>query len=140
VLVGGPYPGHRHDRADRILARARGADVLVVAPTLPVPGERWVIDLEARQAQARANLNGWIDALAGHAEQIRGELGDERPGLAVAMRSTASPPTSTSTPWAVKALRRRSERRSSGYGISSRRRLRHVRCGSATCSLRAPLP
>jgi hypothetical protein len=84
VLVGDPYPGHRHDRADRILARAKGADVLVVAPTLPVPGERWVIDLDARQAQARANLDSWIDALADHAEQIRGELGDERPGLAVA--------------------------------------------------------
>lgn len=84
VLVGGPFPGHQHDRAGLILARAHGADVLVVAPTLPVPEERWIIDLDAREAQARANLHSWIDALADQAESVHGEMGDESPRLAVA--------------------------------------------------------
>lgn len=51
VLVDGPFPGDQHYRAGLILARAQGADVLVVAPTLPVAGERWIIDLDAREAQ-----------------------------------------------------------------------------------------
>ena len=84
VLVGGPYPGDQQDRAGLIQARARGADVLLVAPTLPVAGERWVIDLDAREAQASANLHSWIDGLADQAESIDGEIGDESPRLAVA--------------------------------------------------------
>lgn len=84
VLVGGPFPGHGDDRASLVLARARGAEALVVAPTLPVAGERWVIDLDARESRARANLRSWVDALAGQAASVRGELGDENPDLAVA--------------------------------------------------------
>jgi hypothetical protein len=84
VLVGGPFPGHDRAVARRILAAARGAEVLVVAPKLAVPGERWIIDLGARERQARTNLRSWIDALADRAESIHGEVGDESPGLAVA--------------------------------------------------------
>ena len=84
VLVGGPFPGHRHYRAGLILARAEGAHVLVVAPTLPVAGERWIIDLDAREAQARANVGSWIDALADRAESVRGEIGNESPRRAAA--------------------------------------------------------
>lgn len=84
VLVDGPFPGDQHYRAGLILARAQGADVLVVAPTLPVAGERWIIDLDAREAQARANLQSWTEALSGRAERVRGAIGDESPRLAVA--------------------------------------------------------
>jgi hypothetical protein len=84
VLVGGRFPGSQDDRAGLILARARGAEVLVVAPTLPIAGERWIIDLDAREAQAHANLQSWIDALADPAETVRGEIGDENSQLAVA--------------------------------------------------------
>jgi hypothetical protein len=84
VLVGGPFPGPQDDRAGLILARARRAEVLVVAPTLPIPGERWTIDLDARKAQARANLLSWTDALVDKAESVHGEIGDESPRLAVA--------------------------------------------------------
>jgi hypothetical protein len=83
VLVGGPFPGSQDDRAGLILARARGAEVLVVAPALPIPGERWTVDLDARKAQARANLRSWTDALADQAECVHGEVGDESPRLAV---------------------------------------------------------
>lgn len=84
VLVDGPFPGLQHERAALIAARAQAADVLVVAPALPVPGERWIIDLEARRAQAGANLRSWSEALAGEAESVQGEIGDESPRLAVA--------------------------------------------------------
>ena len=84
VLVGGPFPGSQNDRAGLILARAHGAGVLVGAPTLPIPGERWTIDLDARKAQARANLQRWTDVLADEAESVHGEIGDESPPLAVA--------------------------------------------------------
>jgi hypothetical protein len=84
VLIDGPFPDHQEHRAGWIAARARGADVLVVAPTLPLPGERWIIDLDARRARARASLRSWIDALADQAVSIRGEIADENPRLAVA--------------------------------------------------------
>lgn len=47
-------------------------------------GERWIIDLDARQAQARAHLASWVEALADTAASIRGEVGAESPSLAVA--------------------------------------------------------
>jgi hypothetical protein len=84
VLVDGPFPGHRDYRADWIGARAQGAEVLVVAPALPLPGERWIIDLDARRARARASLRSWIDALTDRTVSIRGEIADEDPRLAVA--------------------------------------------------------
>jgi hypothetical protein len=84
VLVDDQFPGRDDFRASWIAARAQGAEVLVVAPALPVPGERWIIDLDARQAQARAHLASWVEALAGTAASVRGEVGAERPSLAVA--------------------------------------------------------
>ena len=84
ALVGGPFPGSQDDRAQLILARAHAAEVLVVAPTLPIPGERWIVDLDAREAQARANLQSWTEALANRADSVRGEIGDENPRRAVA--------------------------------------------------------
>jgi hypothetical protein len=84
VLVDGPFPGRDDFRARWIAARAQGAEVLVVAPVVAVPGERWIIDLDARQAQARAHLASWVEALADTAARIRGEVGAESPSLAVA--------------------------------------------------------
>lgn len=83
VLIDSPFPAAERTAADAILAATRGADVLVVAPAQAIPGERWVIDLDARESQARLNLESWITALAGGANRIRGEVGDEHPGLAV---------------------------------------------------------
>jgi hypothetical protein len=84
VLVDGAFPGRDDFRARWIAARARHADVLVVSPALPLPGERWIIDLGARRARARADLQGWLDALADEAASVQGEIGDETPSLAVA--------------------------------------------------------
>ena len=108
VLVDGPFPGRAGFRASWIAARAQGAEVLVVAPALPVPGERWIIDLDARQAQARANLRSWLEALAREAASVQGEVGAETPRLAVADALDAFPadeyldarlPAGPSPPW-----------------------------------------
>ena len=84
VLVDGPYPARDDFRARWIAARAQAADVLLVAPALPVAGERWIIDLDARRAGARANLASWVAALVDDASSVQGEIGDESPRLAVA--------------------------------------------------------
>jgi hypothetical protein len=91
VLVDGPFPGRDEFRASWIAARAQGAEVLAVAPAVPVPGERWIIDLDARQARARAHLASWVEALADTAASIRGEIGAESPSLAVADALAAFP-------------------------------------------------
>jgi len=83
VLVSHPFPGHDQPAARRILAAVQNAEVLVVAPTLPIRGERWLIDLNARERQASANLQSWTDALADPVESVHGEIGDESPGNAV---------------------------------------------------------
>src|SRR5512132_1120600 len=57
--------------------------VLVVAPAGPVAGERWIVDLTARRAQAKKRLEGWATMLAGHASELEFEVGDENPRLAV---------------------------------------------------------
>jgi hypothetical protein len=83
------------DEPDEQLSQLRelvaGANVLLVAPALPVPGERWIIDLDARAAQARSRLQQWTVALAGHAATIEGEVGDADPRLAVADARRALP-------------------------------------------------
>jgi hypothetical protein len=79
ALVDGPYPARDDFRARWIAARAQAAEVLVVAPALPIPGERWIIDLDARRARARANLTSWTDALGDEAASVQGE--SAHPGL-----------------------------------------------------------
>jgi hypothetical protein len=91
VLVYGSFPGRDKFRASWIVARAQGAEVLVVAPARPVAGERWIIDLDARRARARANLASWVDALVDEAASVRGEIGDASPRLAVADALAAFP-------------------------------------------------
>ena len=81
VIVDRDFPENEPD-ARRLVEEVRGGDVLVVASAGAVPGERWIIDLTAREAQARRRLTGWIDALAPHARTIASEVGDADPGLA----------------------------------------------------------
>jgi hypothetical protein len=96
VLVGGPFPGSQDDRAGLILARARGAEVLVVAPALPIPGERWTVDLDARKAQARAFEAGPTPSPTRRSVSM--ERSETRAPVSPSPTpSTASPPTSTST-------------------------------------------
>lgn len=74
-----------HDPALRDVARvAGGRRVHLVAPAGPVAGERWLVDVGARERDAQARLDGWAAALAPHAASIDGEIGDENPRLAVA--------------------------------------------------------
>lgn len=80
--------GEPADQPAEQLRRIRDAvtdsNVLLVAPALPVPGERWIVDLDARESQARSRLQRWIGALVDHAAAIETEIGDADPRAAVA--------------------------------------------------------
>ena len=65
--------------------------VLVVAPAGPVAGERWIVDLSARRAQAEDRLRGWATMLARHASELELEVGDENPRLALSDARGAFP-------------------------------------------------
>ncbi len=67
-----------------LLEAARGGHVRVVAPARAVRGERWIIDLTAREAQARRRLEGWRGALERHAGLVEAEIGDADARLALA--------------------------------------------------------
>jgi hypothetical protein len=85
VVIADGEPPAPHDPASHALVDAvRGAHVLVVAPASPVPGERWIVDLDAREAQARRRLQAWVAAVAGHATAVETEVGDPSPRLALA--------------------------------------------------------
>lgn len=58
--------------------------MLLVAPTVPVSGERWIIDLDAREARARSRLERWTGVLADHARRIETDIGDPSSRLAIA--------------------------------------------------------
>jgi hypothetical protein len=70
------------ERLGQICDAVSDANVLLVAPTLPIPGERWIVDLDARASQARSRLQRWIVALADQASAIEAELGDADPRMA----------------------------------------------------------
>jgi hypothetical protein len=80
--------GEPADQAPEHLARiqnaAAGAKVALVAPALPLPGERWIADRAARAGQARGRLQRWSAVLARHAVAIAAEIGDADPRLAAA--------------------------------------------------------
>lgn len=69
-----------------------GADVLVVVPAGPVPGERWIADRTARDRQARRRIAEWTAALAPHARRVAGEVGDPSRRLAEADARAAFAP------------------------------------------------
>ena len=75
----------------RIREAVTDANVLLVAPALPVPGERWIIDLDARASQARSRLQQWITALADHASPVAAEVGDADPRMAARDARRARP-------------------------------------------------
>ena len=67
----------------RIRDAVTDAKVLLVAPALPIAGERWIVDLDARAEQARSRLQRWFGALTDHASVIEAEIGDPDPRAAV---------------------------------------------------------
>jgi hypothetical protein len=85
ILVALGEPADRHpEQLRRIREAVTDANVLLVTPALPVPGERWIVDLDARESQARARLQRWIGALAGRPSAIEAQVGDADPRTAVA--------------------------------------------------------
>ena len=82
VVHGEPSDGD--DQLRRFVDAVEEADVLLVAPTLPVPDERWVIDLDAREARARSRLERWTGVQADHARRVKTEIGDPSSRLAIA--------------------------------------------------------
>jgi hypothetical protein len=84
VVARGEPTDQRPDELRRIREAVAGANVLLVAPALPVPGERWIVDLDAREARTRSRVERWIGALADHASKIATEIGDADPRVAVA--------------------------------------------------------
>jgi hypothetical protein len=71
------------ERLRRIRDSVTDANVLLVAPVLPIPGERWIVDLDARASQARSRVQRWIVALADHASAVEAEVGDADPRMAL---------------------------------------------------------
>ena len=80
--------GEPADESPEQLRRIRDAvtdgKVLLVAPALPIPRERWIVDLDARDSRARSRVERWLGALADHASLIEAEIGDADPRAAVA--------------------------------------------------------
>ncbi len=74
-----------HDPAlSHIAQSVRGNDVHVVASASPLAGERWLVDVAAREEDARRRLGSWTSVLAPYASLVDGEVGDENPRLALA--------------------------------------------------------
>jgi hypothetical protein len=86
ILVARGEPADQSpEQLRRIRDAVTDANVLLVAPALPVPGERWIVDLDARESQARSRVECWFGALADHASLIEAaEIGDANPRAAVA--------------------------------------------------------
>ena len=85
ILVARGEPADQSpEQLRRIRDAVTDANVLLVAPALPVPGERWIVDLDARESQASSRVERWFGALADHASLIEAEIGDADPRAAVA--------------------------------------------------------
>jgi hypothetical protein len=84
VIAAGDPPAPHDPASHELVATVRGANVLLVAPASAVPGERWIVDLDAREAQARRRLDAWAAAIAVHASAVEAEVGDPSPRLALA--------------------------------------------------------
>ena len=83
VVIADGEPPAPHDPASHALADAvHGAHVLLVAPASAGPGERWIVDLDAREAQARRRLHAWAVVVAAHASAVETEVGDPSARLA----------------------------------------------------------
>jgi predicted TIM-barrel enzyme len=103
-----------HAQLRQLTEAARGSHVRLVAHAGAVPGERWIIDLAAREAQARERLERWRDALAAHARAVEIEVGDADARLALADARHAFEPDTVlattrragSAPWPQPSRRR----------------------------------
>lgn len=84
VVADGEPPAPHDPAAQELVADVTGAHVLVVAPASAVPGERWIVDLDAREAQARRRVDAWAATIATHASAVETEVGDASPRLAIA--------------------------------------------------------
>jgi hypothetical protein len=85
ILVARGEPADQSaEQLRRIRDAVTDANVLLVAPALPVPGERWIVDLDARESRARTRVERWFAALADDASLIESEIGDADPRAAVA--------------------------------------------------------
>lgn len=74
-----------HDPALRGIADvASRSRVHLVVPARPVAGERWLIDVAAREQDAHERLESWTTALAALAIRVDGQIGDANQRLAVA--------------------------------------------------------
>jgi hypothetical protein len=69
--------------ASHVAASVAGDDVWIVAPAGPVAGERWIVDVQAREANARRRLDAWMSVLSPRAWRVGGEIGDANVRLAV---------------------------------------------------------
>jgi hypothetical protein len=84
VVADGDPPAPHDPASQKLVAAVSGAHVLVAAPASAVPGERWVVDVEAREAQARGRADAWAATIATHASAVETEVGDPSPRLALA--------------------------------------------------------
>jgi hypothetical protein len=79
LIVCGEPADQSPEHLARILDTVTDAKVVLVAPALPVTGERWIVDLAARASRARSRLQRWSAVLADHAVAIASEVGDADP-------------------------------------------------------------
>jgi hypothetical protein len=92
ILVASGEPADQSpEQLGRIRDAVTDANVLLVAPALPVVGERWIVDRDARATQARSRLQHWIAALADQASAIATEVGDADPRIAASDARRARP-------------------------------------------------
>jgi len=84
LIVCGDPADQSSEHLARIHAAATDAKVVLVAPALPVPGERWIADRDARASEAHGRLQRWSAVLAAPASAIAAEIGDADPRLAAA--------------------------------------------------------
>ncbi len=61
-----------------------GRNVHIVTAAAPVAGERWIIDLTARERAARERLRSWERVVGRHARSTAVDVGDEHLASAVA--------------------------------------------------------
>ena len=79
LIVCGEPADQSPEHLARIHDTVTDAKVELVAPALAIPGERWIVDLDARASHARSRLQRWSAMLAHHAVAIASEVGDPDP-------------------------------------------------------------
>lgn len=96
----------------RVLGVVEGRDVAIVTAAAPVSGERWIIDLTARERAARERLLSWERVVGRHARSTAVDVGDEhlaaatadargalRPDRVLVVAADRPPRTQRGRPW-----------------------------------------